>query len=177
MYYIMEQKVSEAYVHVKAPEEIKRGCMNSEFQFLDHKEISVELDLEYGVEFPDLIMAEQYIPLISDKMRERFDYWGIDNLFYKRINLKISELEIEEIYWLALPPRIDCLDPEEAFDREFQVCVKIAIIGNRVGNYDIFKLQGGNDEIILTQRLKELLETEIHSQNLKGIVIKDLGTD
>lgn len=172
MFYELQQTKSEFYVKVRVPSEIKRGVINSEFQFLDRKEVSVELEECYGSDFPDLIMAEDYVPMISSKLKQFFDLWGIDNLFYKKIKLKMTDYDIEEHYWLALPPRIDCLDPERSFDKKLEICTKIVIIPNKVGNFDIFKLKDGNDEIIITERLKNLIEQESNSQNIQGITIK-----
>lgn len=174
MFYELQQKVSEFYVKVRVPPEIKRGCIYSEFQYLDHRELQVELEDTCGTEFPDLIMAENYVPLISNKLKRMFDTWGIDNLYYKKMILKMSAYDIEETYWLALPPRIACLDPEEAFDEEFSACIRIVILSNKVGNYDIFKLQKGNDEVIITDRLKELLTNELEKGSIQGIVIKEV---
>ncbi len=177
MFYELQQRKSEFYVKVGVPPEIKRGVIDSEFQFLDHKEISIELEDCYGTDFPDLIMAENYVPMISERMKQRFDSWGIDNLFYKRIKLRMSEYDIEEQYWLALPPRIDCLDPERSNDKVLEVCTKIVILPDRVGNYDIFKIIDGNDAIVITERLKNLLIQEADSHRLEGIVIKNCESE
>ena len=174
MYYELQQKKSEFYVKVRVPPEIKRGVIDSEFQFLDHKEISVELEDCYGTEFPDLIMAENYVPLISARLKQYFDTWGIDNLYYKKIRLKMTDYEIEELYWLALPPRIDCLDPEKSFNEELGICNKIVILPNKVGNYNIFKLKNGNDEVIITEYLRTMLNSKIDAQDLQGIIIKKI---
>ena len=174
MYYELQQRISEFYVKVRVPPEIKRGVIDSEFQFLDHKEISVELEDCYGTEFPDLIMAENYVPLISAKLKQYFDTWGIDNLYYKKIRLKMTEYDVEELYWLALPPRIDCLDPEKSFDDVLEICNRIIILPNKVGNYDIFKLKNGNDEVIITEHLKTKLYSKIENQDLQGIIIKQI---
>lgn len=172
MFYELQQKKSEFYVKVRVPPEIKRGVIDSEFQFLDHKEIFIELEDCYGTDFPDLIMADNYVPMISERLKQKFDSWGIDNLFYKRIKLKMTDYDIEEQYWLALPPRIDCLDPEKSFDKTLEICTRIVILPDRVGNYDIFKLKDGNDAIVITERLMKLLIQEIDSQRLEGIYIK-----
>lgn len=172
MFYELQQKKSEFYVKVRVPPEIKRGAIDSEFQFLDHREIAIELEDCHGTDFPDLIMADNYVPMISERMKQRFDSWGIDNLFYKRIKLKMTDYDIEEQYWLALPPRIDCLDPERSFDKVLEICTRIVILPDKVGNYDIFKLKDGNDAIVITERLRNLLIQETDSQRLEGIVIK-----
>lgn len=177
MFYELQQKKSEFYVKVRVPPEIKHGAIDSEFQFLDHKEMTIELEDCYGTDFPDFIMAENYVPMISERLKQRFDSWGIDNLFYKRIRLKMSDYDIEEQYWLALPPRIDCLDPERSFDKDLGICTRIFILPDKVGNYDIFKLKDGNDAIVITERLKDLLVQETDSQRLEGIVIKNCESE
>lgn len=174
MFYEVQQKKSEFYVKVKVPREIKRGVKDSEFQFLNHREIVVELEDTYGTDFPDLIMAENYVPFVSTKLKQLFDTWGIDNLYYKKIVLNLSGYDISEVYWLALPPRIDCLDPEKSFDKELEICNKIIILPDKVGNYDIFKLLNGNDEIIITEKIKKFMTRELESQNIQGIVIKEI---
>ena len=177
MFYELQQKKSEFYVKVRVPPEIKRGAIDSEFQFLDHKEIEIELDDCYGTDFPDFIMAENYVPMISERLKQRFDSWGIDNLFYKKIRLTMKDYDINELYWLALPPRIDCLDPEKSFDKVLEICTRVVILPNKVGNYDIFKLKDGMDAIIITERLKKLLLQETESQNIIGIVIKNCESE
>ena len=174
MFYEVQQKKSEFYVKVKVPREIKRGVKDSEFQFLNHREIVVELEDTYGTDFPDLIMAENYVPFVSTKLKQLFDTWGIDNLYYKKIVLNLSGYDISEVYWLALPPRIDCLDPEKSFDKELEICNKIIILPDKVGNYDIFKLLNGSDEIIITEKIKKFMTRELESQNIQGIVIKEI---
>ena len=63
MFYELQQKKSEFYVKVRVPPEIKRGAINSEFQFLDHKEISIELEDCYGTDFPDLFVLHSNVNL------------------------------------------------------------------------------------------------------------------
>jgi hypothetical protein len=63
------------------------------------------------------------------------------------------------------------LDPEKSIDKDLEICTRIVILPNKVGNYDIFKLKEGNDEIVITERLKDLLTNEMESQKLDGIVI------
>lgn len=177
MFYELQQKKSEFYIKVRVPPEIKRGAIDSEFQFLDHKEISIELEDCYGTDFPDFIMAENYVPMISGILKQKFDSWGIDNLFYKKVKLKMSDYDIEEQYWLALPPRIDCLDYERSIDEELEICTRIVILPNKVGNYDIFKVTGGNDAVIITERLCRLLVEELNAQTIEGIVIKECESE
>ena len=100
--------------------------------------------------------------------------YGIDNLFYKPIKLTCTKLGLIETYWLALPPRINCLDFEYLTKSGHLECEniddipawqlnceasEIKLIENNVGNYQIFKLAGvSNQEIIVNDALKETFE-------------------
>lgn len=148
--------------------ELERGCLTSEFQFLDKSPLSVEISDEGGVYFPDFIV-EGTIPLVSTAIKKVLDKFGVDYLFYKPIQLTYSELGRAENYFLALPPRINCLDTSksviEVEQNEFILPIelireakKICIAENQIGRYDIFKLAGVvNQEIIVTERLKNAL--------------------
>ena len=149
----------------------ERGCLNSEFQFLDHSPLDVEISDEGGIYFPDFILQNS-IPLISGGMKKIFDKFQIDYVFYKPIRLTYSELGRAENYFLALPPRINCLEPLrsviEVEDNEFVLpnelireAKKIYIAENQIGRFNIFKLAGVvNQEIIVTEKLKNALAAE-----------------
>ena len=151
--------------------QLERGCLNSEFQFLDHSPLNVEISDEGGIYFPDFILQNS-IPLISTRMKNLFDKFQVDYIFYKPINLTYSELGRAENYFLALPPRINCLDLKESLieieENEFILPIelireakKIHIAENQIGRYNIFKLAGVvNQEIIVTEKLKDALAAE-----------------
>lgn len=150
---------------------LKKGCWQSEFQFLDRSPLDVEISEDGGTYFPDFILQNS-IPLISHGMKKIFDKFQIDYVFYKPIRLTYSELGRAENYFLALPPRINCLDTSrsviEVEENEFVLptelireAKKICIAENQIGRYDIFKLAGVvNQEIIITERLKNALVAE-----------------
>ena len=149
---------------------LEKGCLNSEFQFLNHDAIEVELG-EGGLYFPDHIIYG-CIPLISDKLYSFLQKQQIDYLFYKPVRLTYSDVGISEQYWLALPPRINCLDMDSSEviqeDNEYldeselmREVRKIVIIPSQLGRYNIFRLANVvNDEIIVTEEFKEMLEKE-----------------
>lgn len=149
---------------------LEKGCRKSEFQFLDRTPLDCSISEYGGYEFPDLIIHQKCMPLISETMRQIMDRAGVDNLFYKRIILKDDLVDVREPYWLALPPRIDCLDMDNSIinDRTgdlgpagknlFNV-FHIAIDQEKVGNYQIFRLPAAyeNQEIIVTENLRNIL--------------------
>ena len=166
--------------------ELVRGCINSEFQFLDRQPLDVELsETEGGLVFPDFILAgpDGCIPLMSEKMKRLMEQNSVDNLFYKRVYLTFASVGIREPYWLALPPRINCLDfenikKEEMIEEDVEGLMPwermrevnvIKIISSNVGNYKVFRLaEVVNQHIIVTEDLKNALEKE-HLENLNFI--------
>lgn len=137
------------------------ACCASEFQFLDREPISVEVAPDSGNVCQDIII-ENHVPLISERLKAIFDEHGVDNLFYKKVILTKEDIGMKEIYWLALPPRINCLNRRKSsFKEEGEInsqAIKIEIIDRKVGNYKIFKLDNiRNAEIIITAELADAL--------------------
>ena len=56
------------------------ACLKSEFQYLDHSIISVEVDEDSGEIFQDFVYMSGVL-LISDRLKNLFDSLGIDYLF------------------------------------------------------------------------------------------------
>ena len=150
---------------------IRKACAMSEIQYLNSDAITVELEQSNGYICQDFIY-DHGVPLISERVKDFFDEWGIDYLFYKKINLKKSDIGLEEIYWLALPPRINCLDREQSeIDDFLNAADKIVINTERIGRFDIFKLAGvTNLEIIITSQLAD----KIKEQKFVGMHVERL---
>ena len=121
--------------HDNLGSELIRGCKNSEFQYIPSKIGVLLLDENSGDSLPDFI-CDQRVSLCRNK----------DNL--------------HESYWLAIPPRIDCIDFERStIDDMWNTAEVISIDKDKIGNYHIFKLlKVVNDEIIITNFLKEQIE-------------------
>lgn len=148
-----------------------KACVDSEFQYLDHGELRCSLSEEGGMTFTDFIVYSGCVPLISELFKQALDEAGVDNIFYKPVVLEDKDLKIEERYWLALAPRIECLDKAKSeietdedpycdADEQIREVKKIVIKKGSNGNYKIFKLPHGyaNQDIIITEELKDRLE-------------------
>lgn len=183
-YYVMyaETAVEEYFKPDDAlKDELMPGCLYSEFQYLDHRPLESEISEDGGMEFPDFITAG-CVPFISDKFKRLLDDLQVDNLFYKPIAFTFSPLGLKEYYYLALPPRINCLNWDESGvqteDNEFlapselmREADDIVINEYAVGNYKIFKLVNvTNQEIIVTEEIKTAVETA----NLKNVYFAEL---
>lgn len=186
-YYIMyaETAVEEYFKpNDMLKDELMEGCLNSEFQYLNHEPIESEISEDGGLEFPDFVISG-CVPFISDKFKRLLDDLKVDNLFYKPIIFTFNSLGIKEYYYLALPPRINCLNWDEsniqAEENEFltkgeliQEAEDIVINDYAVGNYKIFKLANvTNQEIIVTEEIKNIIEEakleNVYFAELKGV--------
>lgn len=142
---------------------LSRGCLNSEFQFLDRSLLVARIREDSGDVFPDFLFDDgANLPLVSDRFYRHLVNAGVDNLFYKPIDLT-NEFDERHRYWLALPPRIRALSGEstieEDADYHYRTVTRIVIDPARVGNYQIFELADVvNNDIIVTERLKTSIE-------------------
>lgn len=157
---------------------LKKGCEKSEFQFLDKSPLECSL-ADGGLEFPDFLIYDLTVPLISELFKQELDKAGVTNLFYKPIVFVDRELLIEEPFWLALPPRIDCLDMEKSVievsdnpyrDPEdlFREVTNIVIDESKVGNYQIFKMPYtyANQDIIVNENIyRRLKDSDLENIN------------
>ena len=151
---------------------LSRACRDSAFQFLDHRPLTVEIDADGGLMYPDFLYNYD-IPLISPRFKKVLEKRGVDNLFYKPVCLNSAALGRCEQYILALPPRINAVrrrytrlldeDGDEGEGRELvrdeYGAAQYRINSSMVGNYHIFKLAEVCDtDIIVTRELKLAIE-------------------
>ena len=159
---------------VKPGEEIlslSSACRASEFQFLNHKSLTVAIAEDSGLTFPDFLCNDG-IPLISPAFKRILDSAGVDNLFYKPIYLDYKPLGKHEPYIMALPPRIRAVrreymrlvdeDGDESEEKELikdeYGIARYKINASAVGNYRIFKLADVWDtDIIVTDDLMKMI--------------------
>ena len=160
-YYTVEASTNvEEYVSVKeGMKDYEKHCQMSEFQYFNTDPITVEVDKESGKIFQDFIY-DRGVPIISDSLKECLDGLGVDYLLYKKVILTKSQLGIEELYWLALPQRINCLNRDESdIDEELNFADEIVINEDKVGRYGVFKLAGvTNLDIIISKKIADVLK-------------------
>ncbi len=156
MYYYMDFVRDESFLRINdgdLPEDFVNACRSSEFQYLDHKPAAINVEGSIAPDF--LVCASGAVPLISVRLYHIFDRLGINNLFIKRIDL-VSGDGVREKYYLALPPRIKCLDMTRTKLTGRGTAEEIYIDSHRVGNYRIFKpADVRNCDIIVTSELAE----------------------
>ncbi len=167
-YYYMSAAaaVESEYIYLdndRLSEELSSGCRESEFQYIPEKIGKIFLNDESGDELPDFICDElNNVPLISERLKKLFDEISIKNLYYQRVQLIRERDELSVSYWLAVPPRISCLNKARSrINEKWQRAETLVIDPVRTGSYKIFKIADAmNDEIIVKRELRDLIESK-----------------
>lgn len=119
----------------------------NQIQFLDSNPIM--LYIEGTSIYPDFI--ESTIPLISNELWTIFNGMNLKNVFYKPICLADVKKMSQVIYWIIIPPKIDCLSDESEFNRDGSIKT-LKIEKEKIGNYKIFKIHGVQEDLIVIHK-------------------------
>lgn len=152
----------------------------SELQYINSSEITLGISLDGGNEIPDILNKNNII-FISSKFKQGLDKKKIDYLFYKKTNIVCDMLGIDELFYMVIPPRVDCLKLSCLADRTF-TCENglipnidldnFSISEKCLGRYQLLKIFGLlNDNIYVTDELYEY----INSLNLVGLTFFKLN--
>lgn len=152
----------------------------SELQYIDSSEIKVGISLDGGINIPD-ILSKNNIIFISSKFKQGLDKYNIDYLFYKKTKIVCEELGIDELFYMVIPPRVDCLKLSCLDDKTFtcengliplieldEFSINEDYIGeDYIGRYQIFKIFGLlNNNIYVTDEFCEYVK----SLNITGLI-------
>lgn len=170
-FYILTSKEFPFFITETNLNLLQASCQASEFQFIDTSIFELELSNNYIDEWPDFIY-ENGIPLISENFKEKiFDKYRIDYIFYKKILLTQTSKGIKELYWLALPIRINCLDKNKSIFNNY-FAEKLCINPAKIGIFEIFKIQDCNNiDIIITDSLKNNIKKLIDERELDNSIL------
>ena len=166
----------EEYIEIDTEfSDIMEACRKSEMQFLTREKISVGTLDSGGTEFPDLIVSGDvylFSDIVVERIKSDIDWY----VYLKPVEIICDVIGKKELYWLVLPPRIDCLDldnsvVEYGWDFDLGIipvlhCKKTVIDEQLVGNYKMFKVAGIDDSNIYVD---EGVKNKIMSVNPEGI--------
>ena len=171
--------VSEKYIIPKLNENIEKmkpHFYRDELWYLDHNTETIPVSDEGGIDIPDVISFEDLL-FFSDKLKKFLEKQGVDYIFYKKVVISDEVFGIEEVFWLASVPRIDCIDFERSkiedkddYDYNDGI-VPFYNIENPVinpvccGRYEIFRILGA---VSNTVYLKEELYRKLSNERFIG---------
>ncbi len=177
-WYVMKALSSEDAICLKLElSDLRLAVLKSELQFLDQKELMADIAEEGGFERNDFLYQEG-IYFVSDRMKQTLEALGIDYLFFKKVRVVNETYGIHELFWMMLPPRIDCLDLEECEgEKEWDLTLgliprlnleTVVINPKRTGHFEMFQIFGVLDNHIY---VTEDLAGKLKENRLKGLAL------
>lgn len=162
--------------------EIQEACKKSEIQFLSRGKSCIGTLDTGGTEFPDLIVSGNVYLFSDDIIRPvKSDIeWYV---YLKPVEIVCDVVGKKELYWLVVPPRIDCLDLDRSaieYDWDFDLgivpilhCKKAVIDEQLAGSFKIFKVAGVDDNNIYVE--EELMRKMmfVEPEGIKFIAVKE----
>lgn len=157
------------------PESIdRRAYLLDEWQFInDEKEFILYEKL--GEEMPDIYTYN--IPLISARFKAVLDDAGVNNVFYKPVDLCNEDDESSE-YFLMLVKPVDCVVWEKTEHTVSELSGLKKIIGGfeiddkSLGSYKMFKIKGILNKFWV---IDEEIKQKIEEAGLVGIKLLELS--
>lgn len=153
---------------------LKKANLKGELQYIDSKPMIVGITIDSGYEVPDIITEDSLI-FISKKMKDFFDKFGIDYVFYKKVEVRGEEYGIYEVFYLMIVPRVDCLELDSLPQKDVlwdyrdgliplinnDEAPNFRIIKAMIGRYDIFRVLGLYQNVFyITDKLYQELERQ-----------------
>ncbi|MDE5834576.1 MAG: hypothetical protein K2H26_03540, partial [Ruminococcus sp.] len=137
-------------------EKIKKPYSESEFQFLERKELYWEISDEEDFYFRDFYYVNQQVLIINRQIWDKaLSIVDTDEIF--DIPLVISKCGEQHYYTIVVPSRINCFD------------YKGKIIARNVGRYHIFKSTVSEDfSVYVSERLMRKFK-EFTTLEFKGV--------
>lgn len=143
-------KILYEYVH-----SFSEYCRKSEFQYLMHTEQCWKIPSDRNFEFTDFCYINNEVPLFSRWAWDMITAYGnTDGIFV--IPVRISYQGEEYQYYIAVPPRIYCLDGRKTVLKQYGGIYRaenIVISLKETGRYNIFKIAETDDDSIYVKRV------------------------
>lgn len=134
-------------------------CRKSEFQFLDKKEMFVDIPETEYFEFKDFYYINKAVPLFSEYVFNKINELNLSESVFRKI-VNINYQGVSEKYFILLPRRIRCVNYDNI--ESSRTNNSTIIIPELIGRFDIFKIADlSDDNIYITERLKLILEDNI----------------
>lgn len=139
---------------------ISKYCRSSEFQYLTNEPRCWEVSLHENFQFWDYYCIDNVVPLFSDWLWCKImEFGNTDGLYI--IPVTISYSGEKRQYYVAIPPRIYCIDRLNTTlhcDNGIWYADNIVISQKNVGRYNLFKIAGiDDDNIYCSETLAKML--------------------
>lgn len=168
---------AEEYIQIHGDvSKIRMHIIKSEINLIYDNVVHFEISDHGGLEVPDILYYEG-IYLVSNRVKELLGRNNADYLHWIKANLQNKKLGMQEVFWILIPPKIDCIDIDKSdidiSDWDYLDGIvpmfdytSLRIVTKLLGRYEVFKILGIRDNnIYITERMYE----QIKSHNFEGI--------
>lgn len=127
-------------------EKIEKYCFSSEFQFLSRETLVWNIPAEKPFTFQEFYYINNAVPVFDRQLWEKISaFSGTDGVFV--IPLEIIHCGERHYFYVAVPPRIKCLDSQGR------------ILRRNAGRYRMFRTEdSGSSDIFITEHIYALLK-------------------
>jgi hypothetical protein len=170
IYIIKALSIAEEYIRIQCDfSDFRDASRKSALQFLNKNKIEVGTSDDGGIEFPDLLVHDDVF-LFSDFIISKIKREVEDYVFLKPVEIQSEVIGKSELYWMVVPPRIDCLDIDNSdveYDWDFDLgiipvlhCKRTVIDESLIGRFKMFKVAGIDDNnIYIVNSLYEIMNS------------------
>lgn len=172
-YFIIKQdhRISNCVEPIGITQVIKKEMLTEEgMKELENYDLQFQVLEKSTNNFLDFI--EKPIPLISDTLKRIMNKYEPQMSFVPVVLVELSELR-QELYWLIIPPTIDCLSEKTEFFPDGTV-KQLVIKEDLAEPYTIFKVNGIKEDYLI---INIALAESILRREFKGVQLKKVKTD
>lgn len=132
-------------------------------------ELSIQFDIKQKCENDYLDFLDRPIPLYSNRLKTLIDKFA-PNLSVKSVVLFDRERIKQDLYWLIILPRVNCLSEQSEFHEDGSL-KRLVLDRKKIGRHTIFQIEGIRESVIVIDlRLAEaLLRRDFFGIRLKKV--------
>lgn len=172
-YFIVSQdhRISNCVEPIGIAQVIKKEMLTEEgMKELENYDLQFQVLEKSTNNFLDFI--EKPIPLLSDTLKRIMNKYEPQMPFVPVVLVELAKLE-QQLYWLIIPPTIDCLSEKTEFFPDGTV-KQLVIKEDLAEPYTIFKVKGIKEDYLI---INIALAESILRREFKGIQLKKVKTE
>lgn len=172
-YFILQQdhRIANCVEPIGMNQVIKKEMLTQErMKELDNYDLQFEVLEKSTNHFLDFI--EKPIPLLSDLLKRMMNKYEPQMPFVPVVLVELSKLK-QQLYWLIIPPVIDCLSEKTEFHQDGTL-KQLVIKEEMAEPYTIFKVNGIKEDYLI---INIALAESILRRDFKGIQLKKVKTE
>lgn len=149
-----------------------KGFIKAPSNNMDSKEslnIPIVINVKEKVENEYIDFMEKPVPLVSDKLKQLIGLHQKEILF-KPVVLTDAKRMRQDLYWMIIPRKIECLSPESEFNKRGEL-KNLILQKDKIKNKNVFMIEGiVESHIIVSQFMaEEILRNNFYGMRFKKV--------